>query len=39
MKITDLLNKKSIAINPKVTSKEGAIDKLVDLMFIRKLKQ
>lgn len=32
MKITDLLNKKSIAINPKVTSKEGAIDKLVDLM-------
>ncbi|WP_291649389.1 fructose-specific PTS transporter subunit EIIC [Clostridium sp.] len=34
MKITDLLNKKSIAINPKVTSKEGAIDKLVDLMSL-----
>lgn len=33
MKITDLLNKKSIAINPnKVYSKEEAIDKLVDLM-------
>ncbi|WP_426348715.1 PTS fructose transporter subunit IIABC [Alloiococcus sp. CFN-8] len=32
MKITDLLNKKSIAINPKVNSKNAAIDKLVDLM-------
>lgn len=32
MKITDLLNKKSIAINPKVNSKEDAINKLVDLM-------
>ena len=33
MKITDLLNKKSIAINPKVNSKEEAINKLVDLMY------
>ncbi len=32
MKITDLLNIKSIAINPKVNSKNEAIDKLVDLM-------
>lgn len=33
MKITDLLNKKSIAINPNnVSSKGEAIDKLVDLM-------
>lgn len=32
MKITDLLNKKSIAINPKVNSKEDAINTLVDLM-------
>ena len=32
MKITDLLNKKSIAINPEVNSKEDAINKLVDLM-------
>ena len=32
MKITDLLNKKSIAINPKVNSKNDAINKLVDLM-------
>ncbi|MFU7516505.1 fructose-specific PTS transporter subunit EIIC [Clostridium sp. HCS.1] len=32
MKITDLLNRKSIAINPKVNSKNEAIDKLVDLM-------
>ncbi|MGG7215092.1 PTS fructose transporter subunit IIABC [Clostridium nigeriense] len=33
MKITDLLSKKSIAINPKVSSKEDAINKLVDLMY------
>jgi fructose PTS system EIIBC or EIIC component len=33
MKITDLLSKKSIAINPKVSSKEEAINKLVDLMY------
>ena len=32
MKITDLLNIKSIAINPKVNFKNEAIDKLVDLM-------
>ena len=32
MKITDLLNIKSIALNPKVNSKNEAIDKLVDLM-------
>ncbi|MCF0147925.1 MAG: PTS sugar transporter subunit IIA [Clostridium sp.] len=32
MKITDLLNKKSIAINPNVKSKNDAINKLVDLM-------
>ena len=32
MKITDLLNIRSIAINPKVNSKNEAIDKLVDLM-------
>ena len=32
MKITDLLSKKSIAINSKVNSKEEAINKLVDLM-------
>ena len=32
MKITDLLNKKSIAINPNVKTKEEAINKLVDLM-------
>lgn len=32
MKITDLLNKKSIAINPNVNSKKDAINKLVDLM-------
>lgn len=32
MKITDLLNIKSIAINPKINSKNEAIDKLVDLM-------
>lgn len=32
MKITDLLNKKSIEINPNVNSKEDAINKLVDLM-------
>ncbi|MGG7144705.1 PTS fructose transporter subunit IIABC [Clostridium nigeriense] len=33
MKITDLLSKKSIAINPKVSSKEDAINTLVDLMY------
>ena len=32
MKITDLLNIKSIAINTKVKSKHEAIDQLVDLM-------
>ncbi len=32
MKITDLLSKKSIAINPKINSKVDAINKLVDLM-------
>ncbi|MEG1483170.1 PTS fructose transporter subunit IIABC [Clostridium sp.] len=32
MKITDLLNKKGIAINPNVKTKEEAINKLVDLM-------
>ena len=32
MKITDLLNIKSIAINPKINSKNEAIDKLVGLM-------
>ena len=32
MKITDLLKKNGIALNPKVESKEEAINKLVDLM-------
>ena len=32
MKITDLLKKNGIAINPKVGTKEEAINKLVDLM-------
>ena len=32
MKITDLLKKNGIALNPKVDSKEEAINKLVDLM-------
>lgn len=32
MKITDLLKKSSIAINPKVANKEEAINTLVDLM-------
>lgn len=32
MKITDLLNKNGIAINPNVKTKEDAINKLVDLM-------
>ncbi len=32
MKITDLLKKNGIALNPKVDSKEAAINKLVDLM-------
>lgn len=32
MKITDLLNRKSIAINPKVDSKKDAINMLVNLM-------
>lgn len=32
MKITDLLKKNGIAINPEVKTKEEAINKLVDLM-------
>ena len=32
MKITDLLKKNGIEINPNVKTKEEAIDKLVDLM-------
>lgn len=32
MKITDLLSVKGIEINPEVSDKSGAIDKLVDLM-------
>ena len=32
MKITDLLKKNGIAINPQVKTKEEAINKLVDLM-------
>ena len=34
MKITDLLKKNGIALNPKVGSKEEAINKLVDLMDV-----
>ena len=32
MKITDLLKKNGIALNPNVNTKEEAINKLVDLM-------
>ncbi len=32
MRITDLLKKNGIAINPNVKNKAEAIDKLVDLM-------
>lgn len=34
MKISDLLNKKSIEINPNINSKEEAINKLVDLAYL-----
>lgn len=34
MKITDLLKKNGIALNPKIESKQEAIDKLVNLMDV-----